>query len=174
MTSSLFFRFMVNSRCILYDSYIFINSNGLSYKKWKQNKKFSNMAFMQQLSVNLLYYFREKLLMFCKKNAGISKIKGFLELKGIFSETKYLCIPMYQIQVFIIILMTIIQRATFLHFKFLTCFLFSENDNKFQSLIWKLFRRLSYKVLFWYNFDKNIIEKISLLQYTNKKKLKTS
>ena len=112
--------------------------------------------------------------MFCKKNAGISKIKGFLELKGIFSETRYLCIPMYQIQVFSIILMAIIQRATFLHFRFLTCFLFSENDNKFQSLICKLFRWLSYKDPFCYNFDKNIIEKISLLQYTNKKKLKTS
>ena len=169
MTSSLFFRFMVDSSCIVYDSYIFINSNGLSYKKWKQNKKFTaNTAFMQQLWVNVLLL-RKAADVLQKKNADISKIKGLLEPKGIFSETKYLCVPMYQIQVFSIILMTITQRATFLHFKFLSCFLFSENDNKFQSLIWQLFRWLSYKVFFCYNFDKNIIDKLSLLQYTNKK-----
>ena len=73
--------------------------------------------------------------MFCKKNTDTSKIKGLLVQKGIFSEIKYLCVLMYQIQVFSIILKSIRQRATFLHFKFFAFFHFSENDNKFQSLI---------------------------------------
>ena len=29
---------------------------------------------------------------FCKENSDVSKIKGFLVLKGIFSETKYACV----------------------------------------------------------------------------------
>ena len=32
------------------------------------------------------------LIFFENKNADISKIKGILALKGIFSETKYLCV----------------------------------------------------------------------------------
>ena len=40
------------------------------------------------------------IVFFCKKNANISKIKEVLVLKGIFSETTYVCILTYQISSF--------------------------------------------------------------------------
>ena len=40
------------------------------------------------------------MVIFCKKNAHISKIKRTLGLKGIFSETEYACVLMYQIPSF--------------------------------------------------------------------------
>ena len=36
----------------------------------------------------------------CKRNADISKIKEVLVLKGIPSETAYVCVPTYQISSF--------------------------------------------------------------------------
>ena len=46
----------------------------------------------------------KKMLIFCKKNAEISKIKVVLVLKGIFSETTYVCVLTHQFQVPSIIL----------------------------------------------------------------------
>ena len=40
---------------------------------------------------------KKSLTIFLQKNADISKIKGMLVLKGIFSETKYKCVLSYQI-----------------------------------------------------------------------------
>ena len=37
------------------------------------------------------------MLIFCKENAGITKIKRVLLLKGTFSEYTYVCVPKYQI-----------------------------------------------------------------------------
>ena len=37
------------------------------------------------------------MLIFCKQNADISKIKKALVLEGIFSETTYVGVPTYQI-----------------------------------------------------------------------------
>ena len=39
------------------------------------------------------------MLIFCKKNADISKIEKVVVLKSIFSETKYVCVLTYQFQV---------------------------------------------------------------------------
>ena len=36
-----------------------------------------------------------QMLFFCKKNADISKIKGVLVLKGMFSETTYVCVYLH-------------------------------------------------------------------------------
>ena len=41
--------------------------------------------------------FVKKMLVFCKKKSNISKIKGVLVLKGIFSETTYVCVITYRI-----------------------------------------------------------------------------
>ena len=35
------------------------------------------------------------MLFFCKKNADISKITGVLVLKGMFSETTYVCVYLH-------------------------------------------------------------------------------
>ena len=40
------------------------------------------------------------MLIFCKKNANIRKIKEVLVLEGIFSETTYVFVPTYQISSF--------------------------------------------------------------------------
>ena len=53
------------------------------------------------------------MLIFCKKNADIGKIKGVLVLKGICSKTKYVCVLMYQIQVSSIILKSFRQGENF-------------------------------------------------------------
>ena len=42
------------------------------------------------------YYFWKKILIFCKKNANISKGKKVLVLKGIISETKYVLVPAHR------------------------------------------------------------------------------
>ena len=78
-------------------TYIFINSNLLSYKNWKQNLKISGTALTLLLWVKVLFLQKKKMLLFCKKNADISKIKRTLVLKGKFSETTYVCILTYQI-----------------------------------------------------------------------------
>ena len=80
-----------DSGCIVCKTYIFINSYLLSYKNWKQNNWF-----------------------FCKKiYADISKIKGALVLKGIFSETTYVCTYVLNFQVSWIILTSLRQRGNF-------------------------------------------------------------
>ena len=40
------------------------------------------------------------MLIFCKQNADIIKIKGYLVVEGIFSETTYVCERLYQISRF--------------------------------------------------------------------------
>ena len=36
------------------------------------------------------------MLIFCKVNPDISKIKGVVVLNGIFPETKYVCVPNFK------------------------------------------------------------------------------
>ena len=86
---------MLNSRRMVYKTYIFINSDLLSYKNWKQNWNINNTAFTLWLWVKVL--FLPKNTDFFQENAGISKIKNALVLKGIFSETKYVCVLTSQI-----------------------------------------------------------------------------
>ena len=76
---------------IVCKTYIFIKSNLLSYKNWKQKSKISNAALTLLLWLKVL---------FLQKNADISKIKKALIPKGRFSETKYVCVLMYQISSF--------------------------------------------------------------------------
>ena len=58
-------------------SYIFINSNFLSYKNWKQNlKSLTELSYFFEWR----YYFCQK-CWFIVKNADISKIKGGLSVK---------------------------------------------------------------------------------------------
>ena len=77
----------------------FINCNLLSYKNWNQNYKISNTAFILLLWVKVLFF--KQMLILQKKNqktkADISKL--VLVLKGIFSETRYVCVLKYQIRV---------------------------------------------------------------------------
>ena len=73
---------------------VFIKINFSSYKTWKQNSKISNTALV------LKVLFLPKNTSFLHKNADISKIKGFFLLKGIFSETAYVCVLTYQISTF--------------------------------------------------------------------------
>ena len=76
---------------IVCKTYIFINSNFLSYKNWtkKSLTQLSHYSFEQR------YYFCQKILIFCQKNADISKIKKALVLKSIFSETAYVRLLTY-------------------------------------------------------------------------------
>ena len=77
---------------------VFSDSNLLSYKEWKQNYKISNTALTLLLWVKVLFW--TKNANFLQKNADISKIKGALALRGIFSETKYGCVLSCQIWTF--------------------------------------------------------------------------
>ena len=83
---------MSDSRCIVCKTYIFINSNLLSYKNWKQNWKSSNTALTLLLWVKVLFW--PKNADFLQKYAYISKIKEALASKVIFSETTYECVLM--------------------------------------------------------------------------------
>ena len=74
------------SKRIVYDSYIFINSNLLSYK----NQKLLNISQTGSLGKSTIF---AKNADFLQKNR---KIKGFLLLKGIFSVTTYLFVLTYQ------------------------------------------------------------------------------
>ena len=56
----------------------------------------SNSAFILLLLGNVLF-FAKKMLFFAQKHSDISKIGGVLVLKGIFSETTYVCLLIYQI-----------------------------------------------------------------------------
>ena len=90
-----------DSGCMVSTTYIFINSNLLCYKTWKQNQQISNTIL---LLLNIL--FLPKNVDFLQKISDISKIKGILILKSIFSETTYVCVLTYQFQVSNIILTT--------------------------------------------------------------------
>ena len=80
---------------MIYKSYIFINSNSLSSKTWKQSLKISNTALILfALSKGIIL---GKKFWFFAKNADISKIKRAVVLKGIFSENTYECVLMYHI-----------------------------------------------------------------------------
>ena len=87
-----------DSGCIICKTYIFINSNLLSNKNWKQNWKISNTALTPLLWVNVLFW--PKNADFLQKNSDISKIKEALVLKVIFSETTYQCVFLCQISSF--------------------------------------------------------------------------
>ena len=84
-----------DSRRIVCKTYVFIKSNLLSYKNWKQNYKTCNTALTLLLWVKIL--FLPKTVIFLQKNADIRKIKRALVLKGIFSKTTYVCVLTCQI-----------------------------------------------------------------------------
>ena len=75
-------------RCLVYDSYIWSNSILLSYKKGKLNYKISNAVLILLLWVKVV---------FVKKCWHHKKYKRVIVLKGLFSETTYLFLLMYQI-----------------------------------------------------------------------------
>ena len=79
-------------------TYTFDSGNLLSYKNWKQNYKIFNTTLTLLLWVKVLFF--PKNAEFLQKNADISKVKRALVLKGIFSETTYVCVLMYQISRF--------------------------------------------------------------------------
>ena len=87
-----------DSRCILCKTYIFIRSNLLSYKNWKQSGKICNTAFTLLLWVKVPFLPRNA--KFLKENAEISKIKAALLLQAIFSKTTYLCALTHQMLCF--------------------------------------------------------------------------
>ena len=76
-----------DSGCIVSKTYIFINRNLSSYKKWKQNGKSSNTVLTLLPWVKVLFW--PKNPDFLQKYADISEIKAALEVNGIFSETTY-------------------------------------------------------------------------------------
>ena len=90
----------LDSRGIVCKFYIYIKSNFLFYKNWRQNKKISNTAVTLLLWVKVLVLFLLKSAIFFSKNADISKIKRDLVLKGIFCDTTYVCVLTYQISGF--------------------------------------------------------------------------
>ena len=75
--------------------YIFFNSNFVLYKNWKQNWKIKNAALTLLIWVKVLFCPKNADLL--QKSAGISKIKKALVLKGIHSETTYVCVLTCQI-----------------------------------------------------------------------------
>ena len=89
-----------NSGGMVCEICIFINSNLLPYKNWKQNSKFSNTALIILLWVKILFL-KNICWFFCKKkHAETNQNKRILVLKGIFSGTKYVCGLIYQISSF--------------------------------------------------------------------------
>ena len=72
------------SGCIVCKTYIFINSNLLSYWNWKQNCKISNTALTLLLWVKVLYlpkkgwfFWRKKIL------RGLKNTKGYIQVSSI-------------------------------------------------------------------------------------------
>ena len=61
--------------------------------------KISNSSHTIPLRKGTIFAKKKKLIFFAK-NADISKIKGVLVFKGIFSETTYVCVLTYQISSF--------------------------------------------------------------------------
>ena len=72
---------------MVYKTYIFIKSHLLSWKSWK---------YIQQSLVYCFEQLWQNMLIFCKINTDISKIKCVLVLKSISSENKYVCVLMFQ------------------------------------------------------------------------------
>ena len=58
----------------------------------KLKTKLKNLTLSRWVKV----LFLPKMLIFCRKNDNISKIKKVLKLRGLFSETKYVCVLRYQ------------------------------------------------------------------------------
>ena len=87
-----------NSRHMVCKTYILINSNLLSYRNWKENQTIFNTALILLPWVKVP--FLTKNADFLQKNGDISKIKGLVVLKGIFSKTAYVLVLMYQISIF--------------------------------------------------------------------------
>ena len=63
-----------------------------------RTKKYLSAAVTLLLWVEILFW--EKMLIFFKESAGISKIKEVLVLKSIFPETAYVCVLTYQLSSF--------------------------------------------------------------------------
>ena len=86
---------MLDSRGMVFKTYISINNIYVSYKNWKQNLKTFNTTLILLVWRKVLFL-RKKCWFFAKKNAEINKIKEVLVLKGTFSETTYKCVLTYQ------------------------------------------------------------------------------
>ena len=78
---------------------IFINSKVLSYKNWKQNWNISNTVLTLLIWAKVLFLPKNAYFLQNKKTE-ISKINRALIQKGIFSETTYVCVLMFQISRF--------------------------------------------------------------------------
>ena len=62
-----------------------------------ENRTKKSLTQLSHYCFVYMYYLCKIMLIFCKKNAHISKIKSVLALRCIFSETTYVCVPTYQI-----------------------------------------------------------------------------
>ena len=90
----------LHSGCIVCKTYIFIKSDLLSYTIFlskvtfyltkTENRTKKSLTQLSHYCFEERYYFSLKRLIFCKK-WWISTINRALELKGIFSETKFMC-----------------------------------------------------------------------------------
>ena len=87
-----------HSECMICKTCIFINSNLWSYKNWEKRTKKKHSSHTIVLNKGII--FDKKWWFFCKKNADISKNKGVLVLKDIFSKTTYVCVLTSQISSF--------------------------------------------------------------------------
>ena len=75
-----------DSGCIVNKTYIFINSNRVSYINLTQNYNISNTALTLLLWVKVLFLLK-KALFFLKENADITKIK-----KALARKDTYVCV----------------------------------------------------------------------------------
>ena len=82
---------------IVCKTYIFINSNLLPYKNWKQNSKIFITVLTLLLWLSTIF---DKKSDFLQKNAEISKIMRDLVLKPKFSKTAYVCVLTHQMSSF--------------------------------------------------------------------------
>ena len=81
--------------CKICKTYIFINLYLTKIEKDEESlKRLSYYCF------ELRYYFFQKNADFLQKKADITKIKGVLILKNVFSKTTYVCILTYEISSF--------------------------------------------------------------------------
>ena len=70
------------------------------YFRKNENRTKKSLIQLSHYCFELSYYFGQKPLIFCKKNADISKIMKTVVLKGVFSKTTYGCVLMCQISRF--------------------------------------------------------------------------
>ena len=99
------------SESMVFKTYIFIDSNLLSYKNWKQNQNISNTTLILLLWVKVLFLQKNTDFLKYWTNTDISKIKGVLLLKIIFSETTCVCMFLLtKFKVSSIVLTTFRQR----------------------------------------------------------------